>query len=73
MRDVASTPPFADLPLPDASGSSCVFEPVLVGVGVDTGSRMVGIGPGVLKGRVWVILSNWLRKEGRTRGLGVTT
>ena len=33
---------------------------------------MVGIGLGVLKG-LWVILSNWLRKEGRTRGLGVTT
>ena len=71
-KEVASAPPSSDLLLPDASSSSCVSGPVLAGVGVDTGSRMVGIGLGVLKG-LWVILSNWLRKEGRTRGLGVTT
>ena len=35
-------------------------------------SRKAGIGPGVLKG-VCTILSNWLRKEGRTRGLGMAT
>ena len=58
--------------LPDASGSSYVSVPVLTGVGVDTGSRKVGIGSGVLKG-LWVIFSKWLRKEGRTRGLGMAT
>ena len=46
--------------------------PVFTGVGVDIGSRKVGIGPGVLKG-LWVIFSSWLRKERRTRGLGVAT
>ena len=58
--------------LPDASGLSCVSVPVLTRVGVDTRSRKAGIGPGVLKG-LWVIFSNWLRKDGRTRGLGVAT
>ena len=71
-REVASAPPSADLPLSDASGSSCVSGPVLAEVDDDIGSRRVGIDPGVLKG-LWVILSSWLRKEGRTRGLGVTT
>ena len=71
-REVSSIPLFVDLTLPDVSGSPCVSVPVLMGVGVDTGSRKAGIGPGVLKG-VWVIFSNWLRKEGRTRGLGVAT
>ena len=50
MREVASAPFSADLTLPDASGSSCVSVPVLTGVGVDNGSRKVGIGPEVLKG-----------------------
>ena len=58
--------------LPDASALSCVSVPVLTGVGVDTGSLKARIGPGVLKG-VCTILSNWLRKEGRTRGLRVAT
>ena len=71
VRDVASTPPSADLPLPDASASSCVSGLVLTGVGDDTRSRRVGIGHGVLKGLL-VILSSWLRKDGHTRGLGVT-
>ena len=71
-RNVASAPPSADLPLPDASGSSCVSGPVLAEVGDDTGSCRIGIGPRVLKG-LWIILSSWLRKEGHTRGLGVTT
>ena len=58
--------------LSDAFGSSCVSVPVLTGVGIDTGSQKAGIGPGVLKG-LWIIFSSWLRKEGRTRGLGVAT
>ena len=44
-REVASAPPSADLLLPDASGSSYVFGPVLAGVGDDTGSQRIGIGP----------------------------
>ena len=71
-RAVASTLPSANLPLSDASSSSCVSGPVLAGVGDDTRSQRVEIGPGILKGLL-VILSSWLRKEGRTRGLGVTT
>ena len=71
-REVAFVPLSADLTLPDASGSPCVSMPVLTGVGVDTRSRKVGIGPRVLK-RVWVIFSNWLRKEGHTKGLGMAT
>ena len=71
-REVASVPLSADLTLPDASGSPCVSVSVLTGVGVDTESRKAGIGPGVLKG-VCTILFNWLRKEGRTRGLGMAT
>ena len=45
---------------------------MLTGVGVDAGSRNTGPGPGVLKG-VWVMVSNWLKKEGRTTDLGVAT
>ena len=56
-REVASVPLSADLTLPDASGSPYVSVPILMGVGVDTGSWKVGIGPGVLKG-VWVIFSS---------------
>ena len=70
-RDVASAPPSADFLLPEASDSSCVSRAVLAGVGVETGSLMVGIVPEVLKG-LWIILSSSLMKEGRTRGLGVT-
>ena len=70
-RDVASAPPSAELPLPEASGLSYVSGPVLAGVGIETGSPMVGIVPGVLRG-FWVILSSSLMKEGLTRGLGVT-
>ena len=69
-REVASAPPSADLLLPKASSSSCVFGLVLADVSVDTGSLMVGIVHGVLKG-LRVILSSLLIKEGRTRGLGV--
>ena len=67
---VASAPPPVDLPLPEASGSSCVSGPVLSGVGVKIGSLMVGIVLGVLKG-LRVILSSSLMKEGRTRSMGV--
>ena len=49
-REVASAPPSTNLLLPKASSSSCVFGPVLAGVGDDIGSGMVGIGPRVLKG-----------------------
>ena len=71
-REVAFVPLSTDLTLPDASGSPCISVPVLMGVGVDTRSWKSGIGLGVLKG-VCTILSNWLRKEGHTRGLGVAT
>ena len=69
-REVVSAPLSADFTLPKTSGSPCVSVPVLMDVGVDTGSRNTGLGPGFLKG-VLVIVSNWLRKEGRTKGLGV--
>ena len=71
-REVVSAPLFADFTLPETSGLPCVFVLVLTGVGVDTGSRNIGPGPRVLKG-VLVIVSNWLRKEGRNKGLGVAT
>ena len=71
-REVASAPFSANLTLPDASSSSCVSVPVLTGVGVNTGSRKAGIGLGILK-EICAIFSNWLRKEGRTKGLGVAT
>ena len=71
-REVASVPLSTDLTLPDASSSPCVSVPVLTGVGVDIGSRKVGIGQGILKG-VWIIFSNWLRKEEHTRDLGMAT
>ena len=63
-REVVSTPLSVDFTLPETSGSPCVSVPVLTGVGVDTGSRNIGPSPRVLKG-VLVIVSNWLRKEGR--------
>ena len=56
-REVASVPLSADLVLPDASDSIRVSVPVLMEVGVDTGSRNVGPSPGVLKG-VLDIFSN---------------
>ena len=43
---------------------------MLTEVGVDAGSRNTGPGPGVLK-EVLVMVSNWLRKEGRTKDLGI--
>ena len=71
-KEVVSVPLCADFTLPETSGSPCVFVSVLKGVGVDIGSRNIGPGPGVLKG-VLVIVSNWLRKEGRTKVIGVAT
>ena len=69
-REVASVPLSTDFTLPKTSGSPWVSVSVLTGVGVDTGSRNTGPGPGILKG-VLVIVSNWLRKERRTKDLGV--
>ena len=71
-REVVSVPLSTDFTLPETSGLPCVSVPVLKGVGVDIGSRNIGPGPGVLK-RVLVIISNWLRKEGRTKVIGVAT
>ena len=68
-REFVSAPLSANFTLPETSGSPCVV-PVFTGVGVDTGSRNTGPGPGVLKG-VLVIVSNWLRNKGRTTDLGV--
>ena len=56
-KEVVSAPLSADFTLPETSGSPCVSVPVLTGVDVDTGSRNIGPGPGVLKG-VLVIVSN---------------
>ena len=69
-REVVSVPLFANFTLPETSESPCVSVPVLKGVGVDTGSRNIGLGPRVLKG-VLVIVSSCLRKEGRTKDPGV--
>ena len=69
---VASAPSPLVLPLPEGSGSSLVYGPVLSGVGIKTGSLPLGIVHGVLKGLL-VILSISLMKEGQSvvRGLGV--
>ena len=78
VREVVSAPLSANFTLPETSGSPyisgspCVSVPVLTVVGVDTGSRNTGPGSGFLKG-VLVIVSNRLRKEGRTKGLGMAT
>ena len=69
-REVVSVPLSADFILPETSESPCVSVPVLKGVGDDIGSRNMGPGPGVLKG-VFVMVSNCLRKEGRTKEAGV--
>ena len=69
-REVVSVPLSAAFTLPETSRSPCVSVPVLKGVGVDTRSRNMGPGPGVLKG-VLVIVSSCLRKEGRTKEAGV--
>ena len=69
-REVTSAPLSADFTLPDTSGSPCISVSMLTGVGVDAGSQNTGPGPGVLK-EVLVMVSNWLRKEGCTKDLGV--
>ena len=69
-REVVSVPLSADFALPETSGSPCVSVLMLTAVGDDTGSRNLGPGPGVLKG-VFVIVSSCLRKEGRTKEVGV--
>ena len=67
---MVSVPLFVDFTLPETFGLPCVSMSMFTGVGDDTGSRNMGPGPGVLKG-VWVIVSSCLRKEGRTKELGV--
>ena len=69
-REVVSVPLSADFTLSETSGLPCVSVSVLKGVGVDTGSRNMGPGPGVLKG-IFVMVSSCLRKEGRTKDPGV--
>ena len=69
---MVSVPLSTDFTLPETSGSLCVSVSVLKGVGVDIRSQNIGPGPGVLKG-VLVIVSNWLRKEGHTKVIGVAT
>ena len=72
VREVTFAPLSADFTLPDTFGSPWVSVPMLTGIGIDAESRNTGPGLGVLKG-VWVMVSNWLRKEGRTTDLGVAT
>ena len=69
-REVVSVPLSADLMLPKTSGVSCVSVPTLTGVGEDTKSRKLGPCFGILKG-VFTMVSNCLRKEGRTKDNGV--
>ena len=69
-REVVSASLSANFSLPETSGSPCVSVLMLTGVGVDIGSRNTGPGPRVLKG-VLVIVSNCLRKEGRTKDPGI--
>ena len=69
-REVVSVPLSADFTLPKTSGLPCVSVPMLMAVGDDTGSRNMDPGPRVLKG-VFVIVSSYLRKEGRTKEVGV--
>ena len=67
---VASAPLPVDLPLPEASGSSCVSGLVLSDVGMKIGSETVGIVPGVLKGlRVGTRISNRREESVRTRNV----
>ena len=56
--------------LPETSGVSCVSVPILAGVGEDAESQKLGTCPGVLKG-VFMMVSICLRKEGRTKDMGV--
>ena len=69
-RDVVSVPLSADLRLLETSGVSRVSVPTLTDVGEDTGSRKLGPCSGTLKG-VFTMVSNCLRKDGRTKDTGV--
>ena len=69
-REVVSVPLSADLMLPETSGVSCISVPTLASVGEDTGSRKLGLCPGVLKG-VFTMVSSCLRKEESTKDTGV--
>ena len=69
-REVVSVPLSADFTLPETSGSPCVSVLMLTAVGDDAESRNMGPGPGVLKG-VFMIVSSCLKKEGRTKEVGV--
>ena len=69
-KEVVSVPLSTDLMLPETSGVSCVSMLILASVGEDTGSRKLGPCPGVLKG-VFMMVSICLRKEGRTKEMGV--
>ena len=69
-REVVSVPLSADFALLETSGSPCVSVLMLTAIGDDTVSRNMDPGPGVLK-RVFVIVSSCLRKEGRTKEVGV--
>ena len=66
VREVVFVPLLADLTLSETSSVPCVSVPTLTGVGEDTRSRKLGPCPGVLKG-VFTMVSNCLRKEGRTK------
>ena len=70
VREVVSVPLSTDRMLPKTSDVSCVSVPTLMGVGEDTGSRKLGPCSGILKG-VFTMVSNCLRKEGRTKDTGV--
>ena len=60
----------ADVTLLETSGVPCVSVSTLEGVGEDTESRKLDPCPGVLK-EVFTMVSNCLRKEGRTKVPGV--
>ena len=70
VSEVVSVPLSADLTLPETSDVSCVSVPTLKGVGENTGSQKLGPYFGILKG-VFTMVSNCLRKEGRTKDNGV--
>ena len=70
VREVVSMPLSADLMLPETSGVSCVSVLILTGVGEDIGSRKLGPCSGTLK-EVFTMVSSCLRKEGRTKDIGL--
>ena len=66
VKEEVSVSLSVDRMLPETSSVSCVSVPAFTGVGEDTGSRKLGPCSGTLKG-VFTIVSNCLRKEGRTK------